>query len=60
MKLRIHSVLASAAIACLAVGAFAAEGLKSGPAVGEKVPGTFEPLNVTGAMAGKKACLYCK
>jgi hypothetical protein len=32
---------------------------KSGPAIGEKVPGPFHPLNVTGAHAGQKACLYC-
>src|SRR5260370_37872992 len=33
--------------------------VKSGPKVGEEVPGPFHPLNVTGANAGKKACLYC-
>jgi hypothetical protein len=33
---------------------------KSGPQVGTKVPGPFEPLNVTGPDAGKKACLYCR
>ena len=33
--------------------------LKSGPKVGEDVPGPFHPLNVTGENAGKKACLYC-
>jgi hypothetical protein len=33
---------------------------KSGPQVGEKVPGPFQPLNVTGSDAGKKACLYCR
>ena len=38
----------------------AAEQLKSGPQVGEDVPGPFHPLNVTGEDAGKKACLYCK
>ena len=52
-------------IACLVVvfmasGLFAAEALKSGPQNGEKVPGPFEPLNVTGADAGKKCCQYCK
>ena len=34
--------------------------LKSGPQVGEKVPGPFEPMNVTGDKAGEKACLFCK
>lgn len=33
--------------------------VKSGPKVGEEVPGPFHPLNVTGESAGKKACLYC-
>jgi hypothetical protein len=32
----------------------------SGPQVGKAVPGPFEPLNVTGASAGQKACLFCK
>jgi hypothetical protein len=38
----------------------AAEGLKSGPQNGEKVPGPFHVMNVTGESAGEKACLYCK
>src|SRR4051812_40320866 len=33
--------------------------VKSGPKVGEDVPGPFHPLNVTGESAGKKNCLYC-
>src|SRR5881227_3574066 len=40
--------------------ALAGENLKSGPQVGEKVPGPFEPLNLTGDKAGEKACLFCK
>ncbi len=53
------------ATACLALGLVAgsvwAEGTaKSGPQVGEKVPGPFHPLNVTGAKAGKKNCLFCE
>ncbi|HEY8503344.1 MAG TPA: hypothetical protein VIL46_02100 [Gemmataceae bacterium] len=32
----------------------------SGPQVGDKVPGPFEPLNVTGPNAGEPCCLYCK
>jgi hypothetical protein len=39
---------------------YAAEPLKSGPQTGEKVPGPFHPLNVTGAKAGEKNCLYCQ
>src|SRR5688500_18031321 len=38
---------------------YADNNLKSGPQVGQEVPGPFHPLNVTGAQAGKKACLYC-
>jgi hypothetical protein len=34
--------------------------LKSGPQVGEKVPGPLNPLNCTGDHAGEKYCLYCK
>jgi hypothetical protein len=52
----------------LAMGAFTAavlvvssvlagEGLKSGPAVGTKIPGPFDVLNVTGPTAGEKNCL---
>jgi hypothetical protein len=37
---------------CLGAG----ETLKSGPQVGDKVPGPFNPLNVTGSAAGQKAC----
>jgi hypothetical protein len=45
----------------LAVGlAVAGESIKSGPQVGQQVPGPFHPLNVTGESAGEKACLYCK
>ena len=33
--------------------------LKSGPQVSEELAGPFHPLNVNGASAGKKNCLYC-
>lgn len=33
--------------------------VKSGPQAGEKLAGPFHPLNVTGASAGSKHCLYC-
>lgn len=53
-------VLASAlSMVVVAGGLFAAEKLKSGPQVGEKVPGPFEPLNINGDNAGKKFCQYC-
>jgi hypothetical protein len=50
-----------AAIAALIVvtGVFAEGTVKSGPQVGQEVPGPFHPTNVTGSQAGKKACLYC-
>ena len=47
------------ALAVLAGSLFAADALKSGPQVGEKVPGPFEPLNINGDNAGKKFCQYC-
>ncbi len=46
------------AVALLAVAGISAGGaLKSGLAVGEKLPGPFHPLNATGAQAGNKHCL---
>jgi hypothetical protein len=47
------------ALFVLAGGLFAAEKLTSGPQVGEKVPGPFEPLNINGDNAGKKFCQFC-
>jgi hypothetical protein len=56
MKHRIlGGVLLAAAL--LSADSRSAEPLKSGPQVGEEIPGTFLPLNVTGADAGKKRCL---
>jgi len=41
----------------LLVGSLVAgDTLKSGPQVGDNVPGPFNPLNVTGSAAGQKAC----
>jgi hypothetical protein len=37
-----------------------AEPPKSGPQVGEKVPGPFRPLHLTVPDAGQRVCLYCK
>jgi hypothetical protein len=42
------------------LSAHAVNPVKSGPQVGEKVPGPFQPLNITGPYAGKKHCLYCE
>ena len=51
-----HTLGASLAVALLTGSLIAAESLKSGPQPGEFVPGPFNPLNVTGSAAGKKAC----
>jgi hypothetical protein len=50
------AVRASLAVMLLAGSVIAAEGLKSGPQAGERIPGPFNPLNVTGRAAGTKAC----
>ena len=44
----------------VSASAFGAEAIKSGPQAGQRVPGAFEPLNITGPDAGKKSCLYCR
>lgn len=50
------------ALAFLVLGSFAtaADPVKSGPQPGERVPGPFEPFNITGANAGEDCCLFCK
>jgi hypothetical protein len=50
------------AVACalLVAGTALAESIKSGPQAGEELAGPFHPLNVNGAKAGKKNCLYCE
>jgi len=49
--------LAGLALAAAISGAGTAT---SGPQAGDKVPGPFQPLNVTGPDAGKKSCLVCR
>jgi hypothetical protein len=44
----------------LAGALIAAEPVSSGPQPGDKMPGPFKPMNVTGPDAGKEECLYCK
>src|SRR5262245_31381591 len=56
MKFRLFA--AAVAAAALTLPAFA-ENVKSGPQTGEKVPGPFHPVNVTGAHKGEKFCLFC-
>jgi hypothetical protein len=53
-------VRASLVLMLFTIPLFAAGTAKSGPQVGQKMPGPFEPLNVTGPDAGKKSCLYCR
>ena len=40
----------------LAGGLVWADGPKSGPQVGDEIPGAFSPLNITGQDAGQKRC----
>ena len=59
--MKLHRIAGlSLSFALLAGSLVAADALKSGPQVNEDVPGPFHPLNVTGASAGKKNCLYCQ
>jgi hypothetical protein len=53
-----NRIIVGASLACaLLVGsALAADALRSGPQTGEKIPGPFSPLNVTGEDAGQKRC----
>jgi len=58
---KMRLVAAALALAVAFGGVVAAEkSVKSGPQVGEKVPGPFQPLNITGPAAGEKSCLYCR
>jgi hypothetical protein len=56
MKFRLFA--AAVAAAMLTLPAFAGD-MKSGPQTGEKVPGPFHPVNVTGEHKGEKFCLFC-
>jgi hypothetical protein len=53
-----HRIVVGTSLACalLVGGVFAAETLQSGPQPGERIPGPFSPLNVTGEDAGQKRC----
>ena len=58
---KFRTATASALVLALCIGGvFAAEKLTSGPQVGQTVPGPFHPLNINGAKAGEKNCLYCQ
>jgi hypothetical protein len=59
--MKTHVLMALACMALVVCAAYSGSGaVKSGPQVGDMVPGPFHPLNVTGAQAGKKHCLYCE
>jgi hypothetical protein len=53
-------VRACLVVALVSASALGAEPVKSGPQTGQRVPGAFEPLNITGPDAGKKSCLFCR
>jgi len=54
-------MVVAAAMALFVFGsAMGAENLKSGPQVGEEIPGAFHPLNITGDSAGHAHCLVCE
>ena len=52
-------VIVALAAALLVTGTALAASVKSGPQVGDDLAGPFHPLNVNGAKAGEKFCLYC-
>jgi hypothetical protein len=55
-------LIAATGVLAVAVSVALAGGtaVKSGPQVGDKVPGPFHPLNINGEKAGQKHCLYCQ
>jgi hypothetical protein len=60
MECSMKKVFSCMIVVVLAAMSSAAEPVKSGPQVGAKVPGAFEPFNVTGTNAGEDCCLFCK
>jgi len=59
--LMLKNLAAGLTVALLATAVVAADpAIKSGPQVNEKLAGPFHPLNVNGAKAGEKNCLYCE
>jgi hypothetical protein len=55
----LRSTLVSFVVALLSSGIALAGSIPSGPQVGEKVPGPFKVLNITGPEAGQTSCQYC-
>jgi hypothetical protein len=54
------SMVVPLVVALALAGAASAEPVASGPQTGQKVPGSFKPINITGPNAGSRECLYCK
>jgi hypothetical protein len=54
-----RSTLVSFIVALLSSGIALAGSVPSGPQAGEKVPGPFKVLNITGPEAGQTSCQYC-
>ncbi len=54
-----RNLLVSFIVALLSSGIAVAGSVLSGPQVGEKVPGPFKVLNITGPEAGQTSCQYC-
>ena len=55
--MRYRTYLGASLAAALVMGCvLAADAPKSGPQVGDRIPGPFNPLNVTGDDAGQKRC----
>jgi hypothetical protein len=55
----VRKSLFTVAVAGLVAGLVVAGEFKSGPQPGDKFPGAFHPLNVTGSAKGEKNCLVC-
>jgi len=60
--MKLHRIIALGLAAALFAAVATAEekAVRSGPQVGETLAGPFHPLNVNGAKAGEKNCLYCE
>ncbi|MHB1423839.1 MAG: hypothetical protein ACYC3I_11715 [Gemmataceae bacterium] len=54
-----RSTFVSFVVALLSSGMALAGSVTSGPQAGEKVPGPFKVLNITGPEAGQTSCQYC-
>lgn len=55
----LRNTLVSFILALLSSGIAVAGSVTSGPQSGEKVPGPFKVLNITGPEAGQTSCQYC-